>query len=308
MGPKRQSFNMTILAMNLAAYCNGVSKLHGEVTRKMFHYLYQNIPVEEVPVFSVTNGIHTTTWLAKEIRDLFDSYLGHHWSADVSNKNIWEAIDKIPDEKIWSTHLDLKKKAINFVREILHNQKNRNQESAEEIRAIEEYLNPEAFTIGFARRFATYKRATLLMRDRERLARLFSDPERPIQIIFAGKAHPADRSGQELIKQIFDLSREEPFKGKIIFIENYDMNVARHLVQGVDMWLNTPRWPMEASGTSGMKAAANGVINCSVLDGWWPEATIGKTAFPLVRKLVIAVRKNRIGMMPTTCTQSLKIK
>lgn len=279
--PKRQSFNMTILAMNLAAYCNGVSKLHGEVTRKMFHYLYENIPIEEVPVFSVTNGIHTTTWLAREIRDLFDVYAGNDWKVNISKHTIWKAVDKIPDEKLWATHFELKKKAIDFVREVLRKQKYRNQEPAEDMREVDEYLNPEAFTMGFARRFATYKRATLLLRDRERLARLFSDPERPVQIIFAGKAHPADRSGQEMIKTIYELSRQKPFKGKIVFIENYDMNVARYLVQGVDMWLNTPRWPMEASGTSGMKAAANGVINCSVLDGWWPEAYNGQNGYAI---------------------------
>lgn len=270
--PERHSFNMTILAMNFAAYCNGVSRLHGEVTRKMFRYLYENIPVEEVPVSSVTNGIHTLTWISKELRDLLNTYLSPDWQNQISEPMLWDAVDNIPDEELWQRHRDLKKKAFNFVRETLKQQKHRNQESVEDIDEITEYLNPEAFTIGFARRFATYKRANLLFRDRERLARLFSDPERPIQIIFAGKAHPADRPGQELIKEIYEFSQQEPFRGKIIFIENYDMNVARHMVQGVDVWLNTPRWPMEASGTSGMKAAANGVINCSVLDGWWPEA------------------------------------
>ena len=269
---QRNSFNMTILAMNFSAYCNGVSKLHGEVSRKMFHYLYDNIPVEEVPIFSVTNGIHTLTWIANELRQLLDAYLDPDWQTNISNDGLWQGVDKIPDEALWDMHKSLKKRAIQFVRRAISNQMSRNQESAETIGGVAEYLNPDAFTIGFARRFATYKRATLLFRDRERLARLFSDPERPVQIIFAGKAHPADRPGQELIKQIYEFSQQEPFRGKIIFIEDYDMDVARHLVQGVDIWLNTPRWPMEASGTSGMKAAANGVVNCSVLDGWWPEA------------------------------------
>lgn len=269
---QRQGFNMTILAMNFAAYCNGVSKLHGEVSRKMFHYLYENIPVEEVPITSVTNGIHTLTWIAHELRQLLDAQLDPAWKTDISNHSIWQGVDNIPDQELWDMHKNLKKKAIQYVRQSISNQMVRNQEAAEDIDSVAEYLNPDAFTIGFARRFATYKRATLLFRDKERLARLFTHPERPVQIIFAGKAHPADRPGQELIKEIFELSRQEPFRGKIIFIENYDMDVARHLVQGVDMWLNTPRWPMEASGTSGMKAAANGVINCSVLDGWWPEA------------------------------------
>lgn len=282
--PKSHSFNMTILAMNLSAYCNGVSQLHGNVTRKMFHYLFDPIPVEEVPVFSVTNGIHTLTWMSRELRELLNSYLGTAWHGNISNPEPWHAIGNIPDRELWGLHKSLKKKTINFVRSILQKQKTRNQEAAENIAEVAEYLNPEALTIGFARRFATYKRATLLFRDKERLARIFSDPERPVQIIFAGKAHPADRAGQELIKYIYDISQEEPFKGKIIFIENYDMNVARHLVQGVDVWLNTPRWPMEASGTSGMKAAVNGVINCSVLDGWWPEAYNGENGWAVGRE------------------------
>ncbi|GAB6181544.1 glycosyltransferase family 1 protein [Desulfotomaculum defluvii] len=269
---KRNNFNMTILAMNFASYCNGVSMLHGDVTRKMFHYHYDNIPEEEVPIYSVTNGIHTLTWLSDDLRDLFSAYLEPTWDNNICDQNLWQAIDKIPDQQLWDLHRDLKKKAIQFMRETLKNQKYRNQEAAESIDEVEEYLNPEAFTIGFARRFATYKRATLLFRDPEKLSKLLSDPERPVQIIFAGKAHPADRPGQELIKEIYEMSQQYPFKGKIVFVENYDMNVARHMVQGVDMWLNTPRWPMEASGTSGMKAAVNGVINCSVLDGWWPEA------------------------------------
>lgn len=279
--PGRQAFNMTILAMNLATYCNGVSKLHGEVTRKMFHYLYEHVPVEEVPVFSVTNGIHTLTWMSPELRTLLDAHLKAGWQNNICDQTRWDAVEGIPDEELWAVHKSLKKKAIQFVRGILNKQKERHQEAAEGIGEVNQYLNSEAFTIGFARRFATYKRAAILLRDRERLARLFTDPERPLQIIFAGKAHPADRPGQELIKQIYDLSKQEPFKGKIVFIENYDMNVARHLTQGVDLWLNTPRWPMEASGTSGMKAAANGVINCSVLDGWWPEAYNGRNGYAI---------------------------
>jgi len=283
--PRRNAFNMTILAMNLSAYCNGVSKLHGEVTRKMFHYLYEPVPVEEVPVSSVTNGIHTLTWISRELRDLLSAYLSPGWLNNLCDKGIWEAVDNIPDEELWQMHKSLKKKAIHFVREVLKKQRIRHMEAAEELAGVDEYLNPEALTIGFARRVATYKRATLLLRDRERLAKIFSDPERPVQIIFAGKAHPADRAGQELIKQIYDLSHQEPFKGRLVFIENYDMNVARHLVQGVDVWLNTPRWPMEASGTSGMKAAANGVVNCSVLDGWWPEAYNGQNGYAVGKEI-----------------------
>ncbi|GAB6157152.1 glycosyltransferase family 1 protein [Desulfotomaculum varum] len=276
---QKNNFNMTILAMNFAAYCNGVSKLHGQISRQMFHYLYQHIPVEEVPIFSVTNGIHTLTWLSEELAELFNNYLNSGWANTICETSLWQAVDQIPDEKLWEVHLNLKKKAINFFRQAVKKHKLRNQEPAEMIAEVNQYFNPEAFTIGFARRFATYKRATLLFKDMERLAGLFSDPERPVQLIFAGKAHPADRPGQDLIKRIYEISQQEPFRGKIVFIENYDMNVARHMVQGVDLWLNTPRWPMEASGTSGMKAAANGVINCSVLDGWWPEAYNGENGF-----------------------------
>lgn len=272
-------FNMTLLAMNLSSYTNGVSKLHACVTRKMFQYQYKAVPLEEVPISSVTNGVHTRTWLAPELTQLFDEYIGPNWDQDIANQEMWSKVKDIPDETLWQVHRKLKEKTISYVRQNLKNQLRRNKESLRRIKEVDKYLSPDVLTIGFARRFATYKRANILFRDRERLARLLNNPQRPVQIIFAGKAHPADQPGKELIKLIYDASNEEQFRGKIIFLENYDINMARHLVQGVDVWLNTPRWPMEASGTSGMKAGLNGVINCSVLDGWWPEGYNGKNGF-----------------------------
>ncbi|MEG6616340.1 alpha-glucan family phosphorylase [Peptococcaceae bacterium 1198_IL3148] len=274
-------FNMTLLAMNLSSYTNGVSKLHGQVSRKMFHHMYQPIPLEEVPIGSVTNGVHTKTWLAQELSNLFDQYIGDDWHKDISNQSIWGKIKNIPDEQLWHVHKELKKKSIDYLRQNLRNQRIRNRESLNRIKDVENYLDPEALTIGFARRFATYKRAGLLFRDRERLSRMLNNQDKPVQIIFAGKAHPADHPGKELIKLIYEASNDERFRGKIVFLENYDINMARHLVQGVDVWLNTPRWPMEASGTSGMKAGLNGVLNCSVLDGWWPEGYNGNNGFAI---------------------------
>ena len=276
---KRKGFNMTLLAFRLAGFCNGVSLLHGQVMRAMFHHLYGPVPEEEVPVTSVTNGIHIESWLAEEIRNLFDNYLGENWNTQLTKKELWKKVDFIPDEELWAAHTSLKEKLIRAARQNMENQRLRNQETAQRLHEVQSYLEPGVFTIGFARRFATYKRAALLLRDRERLAKLLANPEYPVQIIYAGKAHPADRAGQELIKQICDLSNEEPFRGRIVFLEDYDINLARHLLQGVDLLLNNPRQPMEASGTSGQKAAVNGVVNCSILDGWWPEAYNGENGF-----------------------------
>ena len=272
-------FNMTLLALKQCGFSNGVSRLHGTVSRSMFHYLYQDVPVEEVPIGYVTNGIHTLTWLAPEMRELFDKYLGEKWESLIGNSSDWEQVEDIPVRELWDVHMDLKEKIALLVRRHLRRQRVRNHATLDRINEVENYLRPDVLTIGFARRFATYKRATLLFRDKERLSALVNDSERPVQLIFAGKAHPADKPGQELIKQINDVAEDERFRGKIIFLENYDINISRYLLQGVDVWLNTPRPPMEASGTSGMKAAINGALNCSVLDGWWPEAYNGKNGF-----------------------------
>ena len=277
----RNGFNMTLLALGRSGFCNGVSRLHGGVTRAMFHHLYQGLPEEEVPIGHVTNGVHTLTWLASGMRSLFDTHLEKGWDNRVSNPDNWNGVDAIPDRELWSIHSNLKEKALDFARQKLVEQRMRNRETMDRINEVDDYLRPEVLTVGFARRFATYKRAGLLFRDLERLAALVNDPERPVQFIFAGKAHPADGPGHDLIKMINDVASRERFRGKVVFLENYDINVSRYLLQGVDVWLNTPRRPLEASGTSGMKAAINGVLNCSVLDGWWPEGYNGGNGFVL---------------------------
>lgn len=278
---ERGGFNMTILALRLSGYCNGVSKLHGSVSRKMFHNIFPHLSVDEVPITSVTNGIHTQTWVAREMGELFSKYLGAEWRENISDSAMWERCNHIPDEELWNVHRSLKVKTINFVRGQLLEKRRRNKDEEHVIKEVEHFLDPEVLTIGFARRFATYKRANLIFRDKERLARLVNNPDRPVQLIFSGKAHPRDDGGKHFIKEIHNIANEEPFRGKIIFLEDYNMNTARYLVEGVDVWLNTPRWPMEASGTSGMKAAANGVLNCSVPDGWWPEAFNGYNGFSI---------------------------
>lgn len=266
-----QNFNMTVLAMTLAGRRNGVSKLHGAVTRKMFANLWPGVPEDEVPVGHVTNGIHTLTWLSPNYKYIYDKYLDPDWKERIYEKYIWDGVDRIPDEELWKTHCALKTKMIGFIRDRLKEQRSKSNESAESVKMVDSLLDPDALTIGFARRFATYKRANLIFRDIERIRRIFNKPGMPVQIIFAGKAHPADRPAQEVIKNITDISRQEGFTGKVILIENYNMTLARNLVQGVDIWLNNPRKPLEASGTSGQKVCINGVLNFSVLDGWWCE-------------------------------------
>lgn len=276
---ERNSFNMTLLALRHSYLSNGVSRLHGQVARDMFRGYYSGVHPEEIPITFITNGVHLETWLAWELRELFSRYLGKGWTEQVTQRQMWEKLDHVPDQELWRVHRLLKERMLTFVRSSLKQQRSRNREPAQRILEVEEYLNPDILTIGFARRFATYKRATLLFRDRERLNRLLNNPERPVRFVFAGKAHPADLAGQDLIGQIYELSNQQEFRGKVLLLENYDIHMARHLIQGVDVWLNTPRRPMEASGTSGQKAALNGVINVSTLDGWWPEAYNGKNGF-----------------------------
>lgn len=268
---RKQGFSMAVLAIRLADTYNGVSQLHGDVSRRMWHNIWPGVPVPEVPIKSVTNGIHTRTWLSPEIVYVLDRYLGEPWQNDPADQTVWEDVVSIPDEELWRAHERCREKLVVWARQQLREQLTRRGATFEAINAADAVFDPEALTIGFARRFATYKRGALLLRDIERLKRLLEDTKRPIQFIFAGKAHPADHEGKELIKSIVNFARDPAFRRKFAFIENYDMNVARYLVQGVDVWLNTPRRPYEASGTSGMKAAANGVLNCSVLDGWWVE-------------------------------------
>ena len=267
----QEGFNMALLAGKHASYINGVSKLHAEVTREMWKGQWQGVPQHEIPIIGITNGIHLRTWLSREMADLLDTYLGTHWHQDPDDHEVWKRIEQIPDEEIWRIHIRRRERLVGFARRRLYEQLKRRGANRGELDESKEVLSPNILTIGFARRFATYKRATLILRNPDRLRRLLLDPDRPIQFIFAGKAHPRDVHGKELIKQIVHFGREANIRRRIVFLENYDMNVARYLVQGVDVWLNSPRRPLEASGTSGMKAAANAALNLSVLDGWWDE-------------------------------------
>jgi glycogen phosphorylase len=269
---KHEGFCMTVLALKLSTYCNGVSKLHGEVARGMWNQLWSQTPREEVPITSISNGVHIRFWIANELAGLYDRYLGPGWALNPESQEVWNRIDSVPDPELWRTHERRRERLVNFARRRLAAQINRRGGSKTELHAAMEALDPEVVTVGFARRFATYKRADLFMRDIDRLKRILLDTERPLQIIIAGKAHPADNQGKELIRNIVHLCHDHDLRSHILFIEDYDINVARYLVQGVDCWLNTPRRPMEASGTSGMKAAANGGLNISVPDGWWCEA------------------------------------
>jgi starch phosphorylase len=264
---------MAILALRTSDAANGVSKLHGEVSRSMWEGVWPGVPNEEVPIRHVTNGIHARSWLSPEMTRLFDKHLSETWLHNPEDQSVWEAIDKIPNEEIWDIRQDRRQRLVKWVRKRLRRQLERRGASSNELAAADHALDPEALTIGFARRFATYKRANLLFRDPERIHNILRNSDRPVQIVLAGKAHPADTQGKELIRQIIHFARQggEQFRN-IVFLENYDIHVARYLVSGVDVWLNTPRRGMEASGTSGMKAALNGVLNLSVLDGWWDEA------------------------------------
>ena len=264
-------FNMGILALRIAGKRNGVSKLHGAVSRELFSEVWPDIAANESPITYVTNGIHTCSWLAPNLKELYNQYLIPYWQDNIQDDNIWKKINTIPDEKLWNEHLKRKEKLMNLIKKNVTERYKRSGYSYEDINEVVNKLNPNALTIGFARRFATYKRATLLFRDIERLTQLLNQENRPVQLVFAGKAHPADVEGQNLIKQIHEISLMPQFKGKIFILENYNIGMARYLVSGVDVWLNNPRRPMEASGTSGQKASVNGVINFSVLDGWWAE-------------------------------------
>ena len=266
-----EPFCMTVLAIRLANVSNGVSALHGKVSRKMWKAIWPELPEAEVPITHVTNGIHTPTWVSPDLSQLYDRYLGPQWSERPAEAEVWKRVDHIPDAELWRTHERRRERLVAFARQRLRRQlTNRGAPPAEVARA-EEVLDPEALTIGFARRFATYKRGTLLFRNLDRLTALLTNKERPVQIIFSGKAHPRDHGGKELIAAILHVARRPELRRNIVFLEDYDMGVARYLVQGVDVWLNNPRRPLEASGTSGMKVGCNGGLNMSVLDGWWEE-------------------------------------
>ncbi len=280
-GDAAEPFSMPVLALRLSAHANGVSELHGEVSRKMWHGIWPEIHLDEIPIIHITNGIHTRSWLSSEISRLYDRYLGPQWHIDPENNEVWKRVANIPDSELWRSHERLRERLIGFARRRLRGQLERRGVHRTWVLEAEEALDPEALTIGFARRFASYKRATLLLRDRERLARLIGDPDRPVQFIFAGKAHPRDNEGKEFIRQVIHQLQRDEFRRRFVFIEDYDIMVARYLVQGVDVWLNNPRRPLEASGTSGMKVPPNGGINLSVLDGWWCEGYDGTNGWAI---------------------------
>ena len=266
-----ERFCMSTFACNTCQDVNGVSKLHGWVSQKMFSPLWKGYFPEENHVGYVTNGVHFPTWAATEWRKIYDKYFDKNFMNDQSNEEIWHAINNVPDEEVWSTRMALKQKLVNYIREKFTENWLRNQGDPARVVSLLQRINPNALMIGFCRRFATYKRAHLLFTDIDRLAKIVNDPEHPVLFFFSGKAHPADGAGQGLIKKIYEISQRPEFLGKIIFLEDYDMQLARRLVSGVDIWMNTPTRPLEASGTSGEKAEMNGVVNLSVLDGWWVE-------------------------------------
>ena len=272
-------FNMGILALKTSGKKNGVSKLHREVSCELFSEVWPDISSKEAPITYVTNGIHTCTWLSPGMKRLFNQYFTPYWQDYVYDDSIWKVVKDIPNEEIWKVHMERKRKLFDLVRENTITRLRRSGCSYDQIMQVVNGLNPNALTIGFARRFATYKRATLIFKDIERITQLLNDEEHPIQLIFAGKAHPADQYGQDLIRYIHELSLKPQFIGKIFMLEDYDIAMSRYLISGVDVWLNNPRRPLEASGTSGQKASVNGVVNFSVLDGWWAEGYTATNGF-----------------------------
>lgn len=265
-------FSLTILALNLTSMTNGVSELHGHVSRSMWQHVWSDVPFNENPIQHITNGVHTRTWMSIDMQRLFDDYFKPDWREHLTKKETWEQCRDIPDDVLWKTINKLREDMISYVSHTIALQHERFGETPDVVNKYASVFDPNTLTVGFARRFATYKRATLIFRDKERLARILNNPDRPIQLAFAGKAHPADIPGQELIKAIKKISEEPAFQGKVVLVENYDINVGRRITSGVDVWLNNPRRPLEASGTSGMKVPLNGGVNCSILDGWWVEA------------------------------------
>jgi starch phosphorylase len=278
---EHEPFCMTVIGLKLSRRANAVSALHGDVSRRMWAHLWPWRVEEEIPIGHITNGVHIPSWLAYPMHLLYDRVLRSDWQEWMGDTKVWQALYNVDPGELWETHCDLKNRLLDFVRRRVGRQTRRRNEPDEIIEAARNVLDPNALTIGFARRFATYKRADLFFRQLDVLAELVNDTQRPVQLIFAGKAHPADEPGKHLIKKIENLRHDSRFVGRMVFIEDYDINVARHLVQGVDVWLNTPRRPKEASGTSGMKAVLNGGLNLSILDGWWAEAYNGKNGFAI---------------------------
>jgi len=280
-GNPHEEFCMTVLGLRLSRRANAVSALHGEVSRAMWTRLYPGMTEDAVPIGHITNGVHVPSWLAPQMFRLYDRHLGTGWHQHSSEARIWEGIESVDDGELWETHLSLKSRLLEFVRQRAVEQAERRGEPPETLQRLSRLLSPDALTIGFARRFATYKRANLILADIEILASMVNDPKRPVQFVFAGKAHPRDEPGKRLLQQIAELMRDRQFADRFVFVEDYDINVGRHLVQGVDVWLNNPRRPFEASGTSGQKVVLNGGLNLSILDGWWAEAYDGLNGFAI---------------------------
>lgn len=270
-GRNSHEVSMTILGLRMAHSSNGVSELHGGVAREMWQHLWPHHPKDEVPIGHVTNGVHVPSWISPDTAALFNRYLGDDWRMHPSDRRCLGTINQIPDEELWRIHELNRARLVRRARELLDRQMRARNSPRSELTLAKSVLDHDVLTIGFARRFATYKRATLLLRDIDRLEALLTNDERPVQLVFAGKAHPADDAGKEFIRRIVEVAHRPHLRRRIVFLENYDIGIARYLVQGCDLWLNTPQRPLEASGTSGMKAAVNGVLNCSVLDGWWCE-------------------------------------
>ncbi|MEN4013031.1 MAG: alpha-glucan family phosphorylase [Bellilinea sp.] len=279
--PWGESFCMPVLALRLSGYANAVSELHGQVSRRMWSFLWQDRSVDDVPIIHITNGVHTATWLARRLRLLFDRYLGADWMKRIDDPLMWSQVENIPDGELWAVRQHLKRKLVLYINNRTRLRWQQGGYYPAQALASGVFLEPYSLTIGFARRFATYKRGGLLLRDYDRLMRLITNLDMPVQIIFAGKAHPADEPGKLLIQQVYRAIKDARMGGRMVFLEDYDMNMARYLVQGVDVWLNTPRRPNEASGTSGMKAALNGVMNLSVMDGWWREGYNGANGWAI---------------------------
>jgi len=280
-GNPHEQFCMTVLGLRLSRRANAVSALHGEVSRAMWTGLHPGKPEDGVPIGHITNGVHAPSWLAPQMFRLYDRHLGTGWHEHSGEARIWEGIESVDDGELWETHLSLKSRLLEFVRSRAAEQASRRGESTDVLQRLSRVLSPDALTIGFARRFATYKRADLILTEMETLASMVNDPKRPVQFVFAGKAHPRDDPGKRVLQQIAELMRSQRFADKFVFVEDYDINVGRHFVQGVDVWLNTPRRPLEASGTSGQKVVLNGGLNLSILDGWWAEAYDGFNGFAI---------------------------
>jgi starch phosphorylase len=279
--PHAETFSMPVLALKLSNGSNGVSELHGQVSREMWNFLWDGRSANDAPIQHVTNGVHTANWMARRLRNLFARYIGDDWYDRLDDPETWTNLDDIPDEELWAVRQHLKRKLTFYMRERVRERWTRGGFHPVQVVSSGVLINPYALTIGFARRFATYKRANLVLSDIDRLLDLINRPNMPVQIIFAGKAHPADEPGKQLIQKVYRTVKRAETGGRLVFLEDYDMNLARYLVQGVDVWMNTPRRPLEASGTSGMKAAINGALNFSVLDGWWREAYNGANGWAI---------------------------